>query len=311
MIPSQPPIYLSFWKAKKPGLRVRPEVRAAYAIADKHHPRFKRAYRTALEDIKTPELLTKLAEAVRNKSVFTIDALIPPFNPADPDAAARWAEAYDTLSQSYASLMRESGKKALAELKINMSLRLQNPYSDAYIQERAGALIADISSQARKNVRELISQSFVDGVTPQATKARIADVIGLTPREAQAVQRRLAQAVKEGVPNTRALDMTRTYSSKLLAARAERITRTETIAGEAQGTLASWRLAQDSGYIAAGTKREWVSGGSENGVCPWCSALDGVQVGFEEMFKTHYGPTLSPPLHARCRCTTVLVGPGE
>jgi hypothetical protein len=303
--------YVSFWKAKKPRLTTPTATRAAYAIADKHHSRFKRAYRAALEEVKTPELITALSAAVRNKSLIGVDLLIPAYDLRDPEAAARWAEAHDILEARYQAILRESGKKALADIDVNMSFRLLNDGALTWANTQAGALIRDVSTQARQNIQQLIYQSFADGVAPQTTKAMVANHIGLLPREASAVERRLANAIEQGVPESRASQMAQKYADKLLGARAERITRTETITAEAQGQISAWQEASQAGFIVAGTRREWVSSSEANGSCLPCAELDGEKVDFDIPFQTRYGPKMAPPIHPSCRCTVVLVPPDE
>jgi len=302
--------YVSFWKAR-PRIRTPAGPRAAYALAARHHPRFKRAYRVALDEVRTPELLSKLGAAVRNKSVLAVDYLIPPFDPTNPELAARWAQAYEQLEARYRSLLYESGKQELGRLRIDMSFRLQNPYSLAWIEQRAGNLIQAISEQARHNIRNLIYRSFADGVPPNVVKQMIKGHIGLLPKEAAAVERRLASALAEKVPQARAAALAERYAEKLLDSRAERIARTETIAAEAQGQLDSWRTARDSGYIVDGTRREWVASSEANGACPDCAAMDGAMTALDAPFQTRFGEVLAPPLHVNCRCTVVLVSPGD
>lgn len=303
--------YTSFWKASRPRLTTPAAARAAYSLAARHHDRFKKAYRVMLEDVGTPELVRKVAAAVRNKSIVAVDALIPPYNPADPDSAARWSHASEQMQERYRALVAESGKSELASLKINASFTLQNPYSLPWIEKKAGNLIKAVSEQTRQNIRQLVYTSFADGVPPNVLKEMIKGHIGLLPKEAQAVQRRLASAIAEDVPKAQAASIAQRYAERLLDNRAERIARTETIAAEAQGQLDSWRTARNDGYIVDGTRREWVSSSERNGACPDCASMDGVKVPLDSLFYTPRGAIMAPPMHVQCRCTAALVPPGE
>lgn len=299
-------------KAKQPPRIMTPNApRAAYALANRHHPKFKRAYRISIEDMKSPEVVSRLAVAIRNKSLIQVDAVIPAYNPRDPEAAARWADVVQTFEERYQQVLEESGKAEMARLRIPMSFNLQNPYSLPWIDRQAGRLIRDISEQTRLNIVGLIRSSFVDGLPPQQLARLIRAEIGLLPKEANAVERRFQNSLTQGVPAARAQDMVDRYSTKLLNDRAERIARTETITAEAQGQLDSWRVARDEGLIVSGTRRQWISGSADEGVCPICVSLHEVTVGMDEPWQTSRGPVMAPAAHPGCRCTVILLPPEE
>jgi len=310
------PVYRSFWKAKKPppkGKLVTDKADAAsYALSAKAFPKFKQAFTVSLDEVATPALLKQLAEAMRDKSLASVEAALPEYDPSSPESATRWHGAVQAFEKNYQALLKDSAKAELGRLDLDTSFSLDNPYSVPWIEKKAGAMVKAISANTRENLQALLKESFItDTLPPNALKQRIKGIIGLTAKQAGAVSRIHANALKEKVPPKQANEIAVKAAARLRAQRAEAIARTETIAAEAQGQLDAWRVAEDTGLILPGTKREWVASSMEKGACKWCAGLDGVQVAFDQPFKTHYGDILAPPAHVNCRCTVVLVGVGE
>ena len=97
------------------------------------------------------------------------------------------------------------------------------------------------------------------------------------------------------------------YHDKLLRRRGQNIAITETVSASNQGTLDSWKIAQDNQWIPSDSGKEWISAFGSARTCEFCSALHGVVVGVNEMFPdTGIGKTQRPPLHVNCRCTMGL-----
>lgn len=304
---------ISFAKAKTPRRSVvNPSAEPTYTLAESHGRRFASTYRATIEDLRTPDAVRRMAQAVRNKSLVALDLAIPVYDPSNPDAAARWAKAAEDFEERYKALLQASGKKEMAKLNIPLSFNLRNEYSLPWIQSQAGGLIKDISMQTRQNIVKLINASFVDGIPPQTLARLIRSEIGLLPREAAAVDRRYLASIEQKIPAKQAIATSDRYAAKLLNDRAERIARTETIAAEAQGQLASWRVAQDEGFIVAGTRRRWISGTEEGGVCLECVLLGQDEpIPMGAAWRTSRGPIMGPPAHPNCRCTAALVPPED
>jgi SPP1 gp7 family putative phage head morphogenesis protein len=79
--------------------------------------------------------------------------------------------------------------------------------------------------------------------------------------------------------------------------RATMIARTETIAAAADGALASYRQAVDSGALD-GYGKTWIATPDER-ECPVCQSLDGEQRAFDQPFSDGQE---GPPDHVNCRC---------
>lgn len=294
--------------------------RAAYALASRHHPRFKKTYKIAIDQLRDARTVELLARAVRNKSILSVDAILPPFDPRNPEASARWHEVSQQFDERYKALLAASGKEEFARIGIKSAFNLRNPWSLTWIEEHTGALIKDISSQTRQSLVALVTSAFAGELDPQRLKVLIRGQIGLLPKEAQAVERRYQMSLEQGVKPQVAKLATERYAARLLDDRAERIARTETIAAEAEGQLDAWRSARDDGLIVEGAKRRWIaspydnaipSGSTRAGVsCKLCDDVaSGGDVDLDEEFTTGIGRRMAPPLHPGCTCTVVLIPP--
>lgn len=280
-------------------------------LADAHIGSFRRAYQAGLDAMASPEQVAALGRAIRDKDLAFIESRLPVYNPRDPESAAAWAHMADRFEGAYQDLLLESGHAEVARLDIPLNFTLDNPYSQAWIDQKAGKLIRDISSQARQNISGLMRASFKDGLTVDQLTPLIQAQISLTPQEASAAQRRYAATLKAGVDPDRAMGMMQTYTDRLTRNRAERIARTETIAGEAAGQRAAWKDAEDQELIGGGAEREWVGSTQENGACRLCAGLDGKRTTLDAPWTVRIGGRvfviMMPPAHCNCRCTQILV----
>lgn len=174
-----------------------------------------------------------------------------------------------------------------------------------------------------------IRQGLTNGMTAEDIARVIKATIGLTPRQAAAVEnfRRLLEnggagaldrvlrdrrfdasvqrLIDGGTVDQDKIDrMVQRYAEKYQAHRAMVIARTESLRATNAGKRAAW--AQYSDRTGSDVLRWWLTAADER-VCPVCSAIplmnpDGVPLG--EMYDTPDGPMMMPPEpHANCRCT--------
>ena len=176
---------------------------------------------------------------------------------------------------------------------------------------------------ATSTVREC-AEAFVDGIEPRVAARQIAEVIGLTPRDAEAVvalRAKLEAAgpgtlVKAGKVRIRIpadgidaelIDLrVSQYAGRLLRARALNIARTETLAAANAGQTELWRAAETSGLLQPGATRVWLVTPDDR-LCKECMEMDGQVRGLNQPFTSSGGAEIdSPPLHSSCRCATGL-----
>lgn len=230
------------------------------------------------------------------------------------DAAARNA-LRDGLLQS----ATRAAEATAAEF--NLAFDIVNPYAVRWAQQHAAETIQGISAETQQAVRDIINRAIIEGNAPRVQAQEIRRIVGLTQRDALAVDRFL-QGLGQ-TPNARA--QADRMADRLLRRRAENIARTETMLAANRGQQAAWDAAADQGLISRGAQKVWIATGDRR-TCPICRVLDGKVVGFQDGFsiseeaifdqagevagtrplKTPHTER-TPPAHASCRCTTGLV----
>lgn len=185
---------------------------------------------------------------------------------------------------------------------VAFSFDATNPRALAWARERSAALVTSIRDDARLAIRELVGRAFEDGIPPKSLARMIRDVVGLTPRDALAVERRYIEAVRRGVSPDVASRSASAYADRLHRRRALTIARTETMASSVRGQEELWQQAVDAGALRPrGLQKEWLATGDET-VCDICGPMDGQRVAFNQAFSVE-----GPPAHPQCRCCTGLV----
>jgi hypothetical protein len=174
-----------------------------------------------------------------------------------------------------------------------------NRFSLRWIQEHAGALIAQVGEQQQQNVRNIVFRGFAQGARGPAILKQIESEVGLLEREQNAVERRFQSNLAQGVQRQAAERDRERYAGQLLRKRAQRIARTETIEAQAQGRNDAWQLAAEEGLIPPSHTREWVAATESDRTCPICFELDGQRADLNQGYDSAIlGTTLRrPPAH--------------
>jgi SPP1 gp7 family putative phage head morphogenesis protein len=210
---------------------------------------------------------------------------------------------------------------------------LLNPKALRWAEEHAAALVREVTEETRGAIRDAIARAFSEGLTADETARRIRSLIGLTTRQALAVENyarfldgvdvdNLSDADKErlrrgglranqfgtlrasGMSEEQVESLLEGYQARLIRERAETIARTETITAANAGQHELWRQALAHGWIGPATSRKWIATPGSDRTCSSCMALHGVVVGLDEPFP---GGLMHPTRHPRCRCATALV----
>jgi SPP1 gp7 family putative phage head morphogenesis protein len=228
-----------------------------------------------------------------------------------------WAQFYNRLYVAYSKTLEASGQAALDKLPGRARFRVEkartdvvvpvNPYSVKWIKAHAGEKIYQVRDQQRAAVRAIVANGYERGARPEAMAEQIKRTIGLTQRQALAVDRyQLSMSERLG-DEERAQTLAERYAGQQLALRAETIARTETNAAQNQGQQDAWLVARDEGLLDAKQKRRWRAVHGER-TCEECEEMDGQTVALDEPF---YSEALDveldcPPLHPDCRCIQTL-----
>lgn len=168
-------------------------------------------------------------------------------------------------------------------------------------QAQAAAFGIERASEQWRILSSLVGQGVKPGYTLGDTASLIHDVLGLSPRWAQAVIRYRDGLVGE-IPRWAANQNAKRYAARLLRARAKMIGTTQANIARNVGKEQTWRQAAAAGLLTRTAVRIWVVTEDER-LCPRCMALDGAETTLVEPWQTETGPCMTPgSLHPHCRC---------
>lgn len=217
--------------------------------------------------------------------------------------------------------------------KITFDLTPATSTLESGVNSETASLVREIDNTTRDGIASVIRQGLRDGVNPRETARQIRDLIGLTERQARAIESYRAALVRGDAANAlgRALrdkrfdptvsrmlsgDLKPTpeqidkyvtrYKEKMLSYRAETISRTESLNALHVGQRAAWDNSIEQGKVKkAQIRRQWIVGKDER-TCDICMVIPGMNpdgAGWEEDFETPVGPVYMPTIHPDCRCS--------
>lgn len=192
---------------------------------------------------------------------------------------------------------------------------MTNPWAISQAEQFAANLVREVSRNTRNAIREVIVESFREGVTADVVARRLRNTIGLTARQAGWVETYRQRLLDGGMDPDRVEVLTRRYWRKTRNRRAQTIARTEIMRASNHGRMQAWMSAADTGLLDLNTStKEWITAPERSQYgppCPSCLPMDGVKVrGVETLFNLPSGRQMSmPPAHPNCRCTVVVWPP--
>jgi hypothetical protein len=175
-------------------------------------------------------------------------------------------------------------------------------------------LVQQVGDETRTAIRETLARVLTDPTRGRLTPADLKPLIGLTSRDARAVDRlraeTLARALEAGLPPARAQaqadQVAAQAARRYLRARAQLIARTETIRAQELTRHLTWDRLQREGALPLDLHVQWLVADTPT-VCEVCRPLDGETVPLGGKFEP--GGFAHPPAHPACRCVTTLVRP--
>jgi len=267
-------------------------------IAEKYVPKAKREFLKVIAETQDSIILDELAEAIGRGDI------------AGAMEKIDWAKLTlftQTFKDTFAEVIREAGEHAAKKLKklgIEMKFDLLNPKVIDYINDHTGELIKQITDEQRKIVQDIIRRAFEEGGHPRKTAKQIKEVIGLTERQANAVNKLRQSMLEQGISVSKVEEAVSRYADRLRKYRAETIARTETLTAANKGQRLAWEQAVDKGYLdPAKYEREWVVT-PDDLLCEQCAEMQGMRAPIGGVYPNGVE---GPPLHPRCRCTEILV----
>jgi hypothetical protein len=189
-----------------------------------------------------------------------------------------------------------------------------------WAKHRAAALVADVTQDTRRAVREVISHVFTSGLDLDVAAGTIRAAVGLNPNQARSLLK-FRQDLAEGeglvsigkrsykVPkDPSAVEaLVSKKAQRMLRDRAYTIAATESMGAANEGLRAFWEQGRKAGRLDGNVVRVWITVPDER-LCETCGSMDGAEAAIDEPFTLPDGSeVMNPPAHPRCRCTQGLV----
>ena len=231
------------------------------ALANRMKPKLKKAFIDAVRDIANTSRFNDLVRALERGDIELVVRLL-----------GIEQEFYKPFENLLVDVFSEGGKYAVESLPKNdpatgdrfvIRFGIQDPVAQEWLRQKSSRLIVEITESQREAVREVAARGMSRGDNPQktaidivgrydrATGRRSGGIVGLTSRDALAVDRLRSRLLEEGKTASQAEKAAARYASKLLRLRGERIARTETIAALNAGRMDAMRQAVQSGKLDA------------------------------------------------------------
>lgn len=292
------PFVTNHFRLKKQGKK-EPEYNIIHGIADQAKPEIKEIFQEAVNETENSVSENQLREEAQNPS--TMEEIIN---------MAIFTGALIGIREVSQRLIRSGARNST---KMFPKTRIQNFVFDEandrmnrVIQQTTGELIENVSMNTQRGIRAAILRSFDEGLGADATAKIVKNSIGLTERQAIALQNIRRRLEEEGLTRREAIRISNGKKQRFLNQRAENIARTETIRAASLGQQELFRQMNEQGFIDDRFVRVWIVTGDDR-TCPICIPLEGKEVGIEDTFvsATPQGrilTALTPPIHPSCRC---------
>lgn len=247
---------------------------------------------------------------------FSVSSFAAAIDAGDQSAVAElpWAAASSgaaaEASPIHAAALGRAGDGERRRLGFTLAFDRDDPLAQEWIAARGAELVTAVSDETARAVRGVVLDAFRDGKHPFQQARVIRDLVGLTARHAQAVQRFHENALAAGATVEQAEARARRYAGRLRRWRARNIARTETINASAEGRREFWRQAQRAGILPEGQKRSWIAAMTSGRTCRICLELGQHEpVGLDEPFYSEVlgRSVMGPTAHPSCRCSVALV----
>lgn len=192
---------------------------------------------------------------------------------------------------------RSSGQRVVIDLRgINQRVT-------EWAEERAASLVRT-TDDVKEIIRLLVAEANERGIPPRDLAKILQDIIGLLPKQIEAVARFRAKLVADEVDADTVARRTERYATAQLRKRAMTIARTETIAAVNAGQQLLWEDAVRRNAIDADDfVRTWIVTDDDRLDPVICEPLDGVRVRIGQPFADGI---MHPPAHPMCRCAMGL-----
>lgn len=268
-------------------------------IASRLEPAMRKRFLAAVERTQGAVDMAALERALESGAVDAAEAVLQ---------LEQFPEQLGETAKLVRAGMQAGGELAAADLSAQLgasiSFNLTNPQAVAWAREHAAALVTQVSDETRTAIRGVIERAVAGEMTSPQAARHIRDIVGLTERQAAAVDSFRAALLADGVDGDNLERRVSRYAAAQLRRRATTIARTEILTSANTGQQLLWEQTERDGLLDAHkTRKRWIVTHDDR-LDPHCERLDGQEVGLKDHFP---GGVSVPPLHPMCRCAVRLV----
>lgn len=204
--------------------------------------------------------------------------------------------------------MLEAGEAQLGELGkllgTGIKFDLKSPEAIKWAEKYAAEQVKYIDAGTRAGIRQVTLRGLQEGLSPGEQSKAIRSMVGLLPRHVVAVQSYRENLLASGMDGGIVEKLAGKYASKLLKYRADTIGLTEGHTSTNEGARQVNSDAIQRGIIAEDEyMQSWLTAADDRR-CSKCGGMQGKTAKINGDFS---GDGRGPPLHPRCRCTTILI----
>lgn len=178
--------------------------------------------------------------------------------------------------------------------------RVKNQAATAFASKNAAALVTGVTKRTREALRDIITRSVREGMSPAEVARDVREMIGMSRVQAQAAMNYRA-SLKGVVPQRKAMLMER-YIAQKVRERAVTIARFEVMNALNGGQLESWLDRQREGELPKGARKSPMVT-SDVKACGECRSVSGRKYKLDAEIRPG---RQHPPFHPRCRCAITL-----
>lgn len=232
---------------------------------------------------------------------------------------------FEALEAEVQETVSRAAQAEILRVKATLAYASDAPTAAYLVQQEAAELVKEVTNTTRDGIMEAVAAGIRHGKGAAAIAREVRPLIGLTKRQALAVQnyrkalethptetleralrdRRFDAALANPIAPEKIDTMVDAYTRRYLKYRAETIARTESIRVAEIGRRSAWSQLLEAGKIK-GALKTWHVAHDER-VCPICAPIPDMNpdpIPLDAYFSTPIGPAQMGPIHVDCRCFT-------
>ena len=306
------PLALTLHVERMPRLRTHqrqePAWRRLQRIADAAVPDLTLLWATLFADVRDAIPEDELRGALASGNAILVEEVL----------ALLWYRLGETQAQRMLpvltqEIVAQAAAAIIPSMAVSLSITIDTafnvlvPETRAVIDQYVGTEIRSITDLTLQNVRQVIRSGFNESRSVTQMTHDVTSQIGLTPRQAKAIDALREQLQGEGLSAAQVRYRTAEASQRALRQRVEAIAKTGSMTAVNMGNYHLLVQYVKQGLLDENRVRRYWFVAQDERLCKRCAPVPGMNpdgVRLTESFATPVGTVLNPPIHVACRCTT-------